>query len=229
MKSMKASGLMLLIVLLAGCANQQPTTRAQKLFEPSYKPVSGDVYENGGVKFIVGVPLRTFGSESYFYAVKKSQSPFVSSHKYLMFDITVHNPLQRSVSIPLEKIQLVGQNHEIYLPLRSIQPDTNKSRFLLRNLNDYRTSPTMYGLIVFEPLPEWEKEVKLQFQIDMDDDFENHYVLFKYNEPDAAALAEWNTVQKQNHARARFIRDHQDDQGYIKPADIDKLNKFEMR
>lgn len=40
----------------------------------------------------------------------------------------------------------------------------------------------MYGLLVFDPLPDWEQEIKLQFTIQINDQTDFHFVVFRRTE-----------------------------------------------
>ncbi|MCB1194905.1 hypothetical protein KDK77_01855 [bacterium] len=223
-----AAGILILAVMwMEGCASTHSQGKTEKLFEPHYKAVSGNVYEYYDVKITVDVPLRTFGSETYFYALKKSPSPLVSPEKYLIFDIMLYNPQRRTAGILYESVVLVGQNQTKYQPLQSIKPDTNKTRFLMRNLDEFRSSPSSYGIFAFEPLPDWEKEIKLQFQIEIDGEIEHHFVIFRLNEPSQQALADWSAVQQRQHVQAQAISDNEDESGFLNPSALDEIKKLD--
>lgn len=217
----------LLSVMIAGCAGPRQSALPGKIFELQYHPVSGDVYSFQGTRFTVSAPLRTKGQTDYFYAIEKEPTPLKSPRKYQLFEINVHNPQRRYVRIDFTSIELVGSNNDRYKPLDTIVPDTNQTRNLLRTLDVGKETPFIYGLVAFEPVPDWEKKLTLRFHIQIDDLMENHFVIFEKDAPDQEAVVDYREDARQLQKRERLIQQYSDEEGYIKPSDLPKIQAVE--
>ncbi|GEM_PF-3554786 len=216
----------LAIFILCGCAAHQKELKG-KIIEAQYKPISGDVYSVQGIRITVDVPLRTRGKTDYFYAIKKGVNAFSSPNKYLIFDICINNTYNRYIRFPQERIQLVGETQEIYKPLDAIEPDNNRSRYLLRNITESNNARTIYGIVAFNPPPDWEKQIKLQFQIEIDDFVDNHYVIFKKEEPNPEIVNQIEIESNKKRKIDNYIKSHTSPDGYIKPDDLEVIKKME--
>ncbi len=179
---MKKQVLIFFIFLsVCGCASKTVVQKnTDALLSVSYKPVSGNVYREHGTRIEITCPLRAKGKDDYYYAFKKSHS-IKSKKKYLFFNVDIHNSSRSDIRIPYESISIIGARHDEYLPLEYIVPDNNKTRFLIRNLFEYKNTPFIFGIMAFEPLPEWENEIKIQFQIEIGDRIDRHFAIFKRN------------------------------------------------
>ena len=215
----------LIVFFISGCASSGKKISQNKIFELQYKPVSGNVYTYQGLRFEITCPLRTRGKNSYFYALKRRPFPLESPEKYLLFDLSIHNPRQLNVRIPRETIALEGSSGKEYKPLDSIRPDTNRTRFLLRNISSLKTSPFIYAILVFEDVPETETELNLRFQIEVEDMIDNHYVLFEKQKTDPQLVHQWDEKSKKVIERERLIKKYTNEDGYIKPSDLNKIQK----
>ena len=217
--------LVLSISFIAGCASTSKTSSSNKIFELQYKPVSGHVYTYQGLRFEVSCPLRTRGKDNYFYALKKRPSPLESPKKYVLFDLSVQNPSQLNFRIPDDSIVLAGSSGKEYKPLSSIVPDTNRTRFLLRNVTSFKTIPFIYAIFVFDNIPENETELQLRFQIEVEDLLDHHYVLFEKQRTDPELMSEWDDNAQRIKDRDRLIKEYTDEEGYVNPGDLKKIQK----
>jgi len=179
---MKKQVMIFLIFLsVCGCASKNISRKnTGKLLSVPYIPVSGNVYREHGTRIMITCPLRAKGKDDYFYAFKKAHS-VKSKKKYLFFNIDIHNSSRSDIRIPYESIKIIGANRDEYIPLEYIDPDNNKTRFLIRNLFEYKNTPFIFGVIAFDPLPEWENEIKIQLQIEIGDQTDRHFAIFKRN------------------------------------------------
>jgi len=218
--------LCMLAILGNGCASRSKELKG-KIIEAQYKPISGDAYSVQGIRIKVDTPLRTRGKTTYFYALKKGYGIFESTEKYLFFDIFINNTYTRYVRIPPESIHLVGETQSIYNPLEYIQPDNNISRHLLRNITESNNSRIIYGIAAFIPPPDYEKQIKLQFQIEIDGYLDNHYVIFKRQDPDPDIVNRANSESKCKFETDNYTKSHTFEDGYIKTEDLEIINKME--
>ncbi|MDX9703823.1 MAG: hypothetical protein RBU23_12400 [Candidatus Auribacterota bacterium] len=212
--------------MITGCATQEtprPNRLPGKIFELQYHAVTGQEYSFQGTRFTVDTPLRAKGATDYFYAIKKGSSPLKSSKKYLLFDMSVHNPHRRMVYMDFNTIELIGSSNARYRPLTKIDPDTNQTRNWLRILDAGNNTPFIYGLIAFEPVPEHEIKLTLRFRIQIDDLIDEHFVIFEKDTPDPEALRDYQEDSEALRERERLIDQYTDEKGYIKPADLPKI------
>ncbi len=213
--------------LINGCATKQSNRLPGKIFELQYHPVSGQDYSFQGTRFRVDTPLRTKGTTDYFYALQKAPTPLESPEKYLLFDVNIHNPQRLQVYIEFETIELIGSNNDRYRPLTVIKPDTNQTRNLLRILDSGSAMPFIYGVIAFEPVPDWEQKLTLRFRIHIEDLIDEHFVIFEKDTPDPEALRDLREDEEAMLEREKRIKKYTDEKGYIKPADLPKIEAGE--
>ena len=214
-----------MVLFINGCASNGNPGRSNKIFELQYKPVSGHVYTYQGLRFETSCPLRTRGKDNYYYALKKRPCPLESPRKYVLFDLSVHNPNQLNIRVVPESIVLAGESGKKYKSLSAIKPDTNRTRFLIRNITSFKTTPFMYAIIVFDNIPEEETKLKLSFEIEVEDLIDHHYILFEKQTTDPELVNRWNKKEKEIKKRDRLIKEYTDEDGYIDPADLKKIPK----
>jgi len=217
--------LTLIVSLINGCASNGKKPASDKIFELQYKPVSGHVYTYQGLRFETACPLRTRGKDNYYYALKKRPSPLETPKKYVLFDLSVHNPNQLNIRIVPESIVLAGESGKEYKALTSIKPDTNRTRFLIRNITSFKTTPFMYAIIVFKDIPEEETKLKLRFEIEVEDLIDHHYVLFEKQTTDPELVNKWDEKTKKIRERDKLIKEYTNEDGYIDPSDLNKISK----
>ncbi len=169
------------LLFICGCASENLVDKTEEpLLSVPYIPMSGNIYTTNGLRIEISCPLRAKGKNDYYYAFKKKRS-VQSKKRYLFFNVDIHNISRSNVRIPYDSIKIVGVNNNEYLPLEYIEPDNNKTRFLIRNLFEYKNTPFIFGVIAFKPLPDWEDEIKIEFQIDVNDRIDRHFAIFKRN------------------------------------------------
>lgn len=171
----------LLCICITGCSSSDKTARltAAQNAQVPYLPVSGDIGEMFGVNIEITCVPRSELSNGYSYATEKVLSPLITNKKYVVFEIKMHNPYMHEVQIPTGSVQIIDQTHTEYFPLSTIEPNSNKAQLMMRNLHQYQTKRQMYGILVFENLPEDETEIKLQLQVEIDGQIDYHYAIFK--------------------------------------------------
>ncbi|MEW6534587.1 MAG: hypothetical protein AB1454_03065 [Candidatus Auribacterota bacterium] len=173
--------LVVISVLITGCAGRKDVAEssAPVPVDAPYFSVSGNIYDQNSIKIKVDCVARSSDEKGYYYATKKVITPLAAGGKYVIIDFWIQNPAQYEIRIPENNIVLVGQTHTEYRPLPDIKPSSNKAKHLMRNITDYQNSRYLYGIAVFEELPDFEHEIKLQFKIEINDRVDYHYVIFK--------------------------------------------------